>query len=369
MRLFGRLLIAAALFNSGIAQGATATVLVPIYGPQKFLSQKKTGPFETATFSAQPGVSTGRLQIVNGAGMDSIPKMCTASMGLIGVAKCLLGNLLLALKARNKASYVEVRLNDKVVLKDIKGLFDYYTDLPVTLKASNKLEVLAVGVKDSYITLQILGESINNSPIPRLVVSSSTGIFPHMVTFDASASSDPENDALSYAWNFGDGQVANGKIVTHEFLQPGSYTSIVTVTDSKGLSATAQTTILITRPVLPPDPKTIAPPIPTTASVSLFDQVSFLTQGPNPIQRNVQSEALDRKRPGLLRGKIVGENGVPISGVSVRVLEQPTIGDTLTRDDGYFDMAVNGGGALHSHFHVMDISPFNANLKCLRKKR
>ena len=56
--------------------------------------------------------------------------------------------------------------------------------------------------------------------------------------FSASGSSDPDGDALSYAWDFGDGQRASGATATHRYNTPGAFTVVLTVRDDGG-SATA----------------------------------------------------------------------------------------------------------------------------------
>lgn len=62
------------------------------------------------------------------------------------------------------------------------------------------------------------------------------------VVFDGSASSDPDGDALTFAWQFGDGASATEAKPSHTYAQDGSYNVSLTVTDSKGLASTAVTT-------------------------------------------------------------------------------------------------------------------------------
>ena len=55
------------------------------------------------------------------------------------------------------------------------------------------------------------------------------------IAFDASASADPENGALSFAWNFGDGSApATGAQPRHTFATAGAFEVVLTVTDPKG---------------------------------------------------------------------------------------------------------------------------------------
>jgi PKD repeat protein len=58
------------------------------------------------------------------------------------------------------------------------------------------------------------------------------------VTFDASASSDPDGSIVSYEWDFDDGSTDSGEIVTHKYSEQGDYTAILTVTDNDGAKDT-----------------------------------------------------------------------------------------------------------------------------------
>ncbi len=51
------------------------------------------------------------------------------------------------------------------------------------------------------------------------------------VAFDGSASSDPNGDALDFAWDFGDGATGTGAAPTHTFTAAGDYTVSLTVND------------------------------------------------------------------------------------------------------------------------------------------
>ena len=56
--------------------------------------------------------------------------------------------------------------------------------------------------------------------------------------FDGSGSSDPNGDALTYAWDFGDGTMGNGVIVTHVYDSAGAYEAKLTVDDGGARAST-----------------------------------------------------------------------------------------------------------------------------------
>jgi PKD repeat protein len=54
-----------------------------------------------------------------------------------------------------------------------------------------------------------------------------------VVTFDGSASADPNNDPLTYSWDFGDGAMGSGLNPTHAYAAAGNYTVTLTVNDGQ----------------------------------------------------------------------------------------------------------------------------------------
>lgn len=66
-----------------------------------------------------------------------------------------------------------------------------------------------------------------------------------LIYLDASASSDPDGDALNYHWDFGDGITGVGAQVAHTFAASGVYQVKVRVTDPGALFSDAITTATI----------------------------------------------------------------------------------------------------------------------------
>ena len=70
-----------------------------------------------------------------------------------------------------------------------------------------------------------------------------TGVTSFGIDFDGSASTDPRSEALTYAWNFGDGTTGTGVRPSHVYATTGSYNVSLVVTDVDGNIANASTTV------------------------------------------------------------------------------------------------------------------------------
>jgi RHS repeat-associated protein len=99
-------------------------------------------------------------------------------------------------------------------------------------------------------------------------------------------------------------------------------------------------------PPIPPDPATVAPPLDRTITTTIAASTAFLYTGANPIQTGVAADTIEEQRVAVVRGIILGIDNNPLPGVTVTVLNHPEFGQTVSRSDGMFDMAVNGGGLL-----------------------
>ena len=86
----------------------------------------------------------------------------------------------------------------------------------------------------------------NKPPVASFVFSPEKPIVNEEITFDASASYDPEEHIVSYEWIFGDGNMATGEMVTHSYLAAGDYIMILTVMDNVGATTTTSKTVMVT---------------------------------------------------------------------------------------------------------------------------
>ncbi len=134
---------------------------------------------------------------------------------------------------------------------------------------------------------------------------------------------------------------ADGSFTATLAVQSGDQLSIV-VTDGAGNPSSPTTMSVGT--TLPPDPMAVAPPLNLTVATDMATATAFLYTGNNPIQTGVASGTIEPRRVAVLRGQVHTRDGGPLPGVAITILGHPEYGGTLTRADGMFDMAVNGGG-------------------------
>lgn len=116
----------------------------------------------------------------------------------------------------------------------------------------------------------------------------------------------------------------------------------------------------------PPDSTT--PPttsIPTPDPSRAYDpgaDLDFLWTGDNPRQIGVQPDAIVRHRVALLVGRTLDAGGSPLAGIRVEVAGEPALGYTLSRADGAFEMAVNGGRTLCLRASAPDVMPLQRQI-------
>jgi hypothetical protein len=93
---------------------------------------------------------------------------------------------------------------------------------------------------------------VNAAPTAVASADPKTAAAGETVTFSAAGSFDDADspEALTYAWDFGDGSTGSGASATHAYAAKGTYDATLTVTDSAGLSDTATVTVTVLGPDL-----------------------------------------------------------------------------------------------------------------------
>ena len=113
----------------------------------------------------------------------------------------------------------------------------------------------------------------------------------------------------------------------------------------------------------PPDPATVAPDLDPTVATTVAAATAFLYTGGNPIQTGVDAGTIKENRSAVIRGRVIDRDDNPLPGVTVRILKRPEFGQTLSRTDGRFDLAVNGGAYLTVDFRKSGFLPVQRQVK------
>ena len=82
-------------------------------------------------------------------------------------------------------------------------------------------------------------------PIATFTYSPQNPMVGESITFDATASADPDGTIVKYAWDFGDENTREGVTTAHNYSSPGNYTVTLTVKDDDGLAHKKETIITV----------------------------------------------------------------------------------------------------------------------------
>lgn len=144
----------------------------------------------------------------------------------------------------------------------------------------------AVGFQEGKPELGTPGSLNSNGQPVAVAGDDQTGTVGEEVSFDGTESSDPENQTLTFGWNFGDGATSSEPTPRHAYAVAGEYTVTLTVSDGTDSgSDTLKVTVTAARPNTPtnhPQPTTIparsSPIVPTTSCRGVIISELF----PNP---------------------------------------------------------------------------------------
>ena len=144
---------------------------------------------------------------------------------------------------------------------------------------------------------------------------------------------------LSLVWS------ADGVQHVESVVLPEGISSIArSATDSAGNSGSAKIKVTYRRST---DTSGIAAPVLLSAGIpSLTQRIAFLYSGSNPVQVGAVADSFSEERLSQIHGAVYGVDSLAIPGVRVEILGHPEFGHAMTRADGRWDLAVNGGGSL-----------------------
>jgi PKD repeat protein len=121
----------------------------------------------------------------------------------------------------------------------------------------------------------------NSPPTAAATINNPPPLEGKALVFNGIGSNDPDNDPLTYSWNFGGGSTATGVTANHTFAAKGIYPVTLTVNDGDGGVNTA--TITVTVQNAPPTANAGGPYIGVEASPILFDGSGSSDPGNDPL--------------------------------------------------------------------------------------
>jgi chitodextrinase len=119
--------------------------------------------------------------------------------------------------------------------------------------------------------------SENVPPVPYLTATATSIDVDEEVVFSGNESKDKDGEIVRYFWNFGDGDNATGRYVTHKYDEGGNYTVILIITDNEGKKALQTITVHVNE--LPIPWINITPPAYIHEPVYFYGNDSYDTDG------------------------------------------------------------------------------------------
>lgn len=248
------------------------------------------------------------------------------------------------------------------------GVIDW---TPTTLGGAN----VVVRVQDpaglfvtQSVTITVAAAPPNNAPTVEAGNAQTIVLPTQSVTLNSTVTDDGHPNppgTIQVVWSkvSGPGTVTfstpNAKTTTATCSTAGLYSLKLTASDGEKSASDTVTITVNPEPQipLPPDPTTVAPKIDPTVATTTHAATQFLYTGSNPIQTGVAPGTIEPKRAAVLRGKVLDKQNNPLPGVTISILNHPEFGQTRSRADGWFDLAVNGGGYLTLNYQKNDYLP------------
>lgn len=167
-----------------------------------------------------------------------------------------MGGLVVALQSASPSVHVPTSVT--IPAGRSSATFRITTDV----SAANLAAIISATLpKTATLTVKAAAAPPANRPPTATAGGPYSGTAGQPIAFSGSGS-DPDGNALSFAWSFSDGGSAAGASVSHTFAAAGVYTALLTVSDGKGGTATATASVSVAAVVTPPDPPPTPPPAP-----------------------------------------------------------------------------------------------------------
>ena len=135
------------------------------------------------------------------------------------------------------------------------------------------------GSATAEVDVEVTDPPGNRPPVVEAAAAPSSGMAP-LSTLLSAQGTDPDGDRLTYRWEFGDGQAADGRVAQHVYILGGTYTATVTATDEHGATGTAVVQVVVGNPAGNQAPTVQIAADPPSGTAPL--QVRFSSAGSDP---------------------------------------------------------------------------------------
>lgn len=159
-------------------------------------------------------------------------------------------NLRASIMGSNFNGVTSVSMGDGVNVQSFSATSSSSIDVQfsVSQNAAAGSRTITVNSSTSTASSTSIFQVINNRvPVAKFTVDPSAGSTATAFTFDASTSTDPDNNIASYQWDFGGAGTDRGKKVTKKFSAVGDYSVSLTVADQKGATDSQQRNLEVSK--------------------------------------------------------------------------------------------------------------------------
>ena len=158
-----------------------------------------------------------------------------------GILAALVATLVVNLKAGNPL------INGITVGLAVYILTYYLLKLQFVNKVEKPTKILTMGIGVYFLTFifcwVLFITPFLAPPTATFTMDPQKPVVGETITFDATASFDPDGKIVKYAWDFGDENTGTGKTFNHTYVSAGDYTVKLKVVDDHGISSSNKTTI------------------------------------------------------------------------------------------------------------------------------